>query len=229
MAREQKHHKDRAHEDDEHDAHLPLEDLAGRVADLRCNIGIIAVERSADVFHALNADLVKLFPVKRDHKQRRGTVVVLRVLFKLNALDAVYPAQHLGKLFRLRECHVGHHDLGVSVCNELAVHDLQALTCLRGIRQIVGQLVVDVRLAHREYRQHARHGKQHHKQPPLIHDERRHAFHKRFLHTPAPHQTASPRPESLCASNQNRLHKWLKKCNKVVSCILFGHTCAKLT
>ena len=52
-----------------------------------------------------------------------------------------------------------------------------------------------------------RHGKQHHKQPPLIHDERRHAFHKRFLHTPAPHQTASPRPESLCASNQNRLHK----------------------
>lgn len=229
MAREQKHHKDRAHEDDEHDAHLPLEDLAGRVADLRCNIGIIAVERSADVFHALNADLVKLFPVKRDHKQRRGTVVVLRVLFKLHTLDAVYPAQHLGKLFRLRECHVGHHDLGVSVCNELAVHDLQALTCLRRIRQIVGQLVVDVRLARREDRQHARHGKQHHKQPPLIHDERRHAFHKRFLHTPAPHQTASPRPESLCASNQNRLHKRLKKSNKIIFCILFGHTCAKLT
>ena len=154
---------------------------------------------------------------------------MLRVLFKLHTLDAVYPAQHLGKLFRLRECHVGHHDLGVSVCNELAVHDLQALTCLRGVRQIIGQLIVDVRLARREDRQHARHGKQHHEQPALIHDERRHAFHKRFLHTPAPHQTASPRPESLCASNQNRLHKRLKKSNKIIFCILFGHTCAKLT
>ena len=207
MAREQKHHKDRAHEDDEHDAHLPLEDLAGRVADLRCNICIVAVERSADIFHALNADLVELLAFKCDHKQRRGAVIVLRVLFKLHALDAVHPAQHLGKLLRLRECHVGHHDLGVSIGDELAVHDLQTLTRLRGVRQIVGQLIVDVRPARREDRQHTRDGKQHHEQAPLVHDERRHALHKRFLHTPAPHQTASPRPESLCASNQNRLHK----------------------
>ena len=69
VAREQEHHEDGAHEDDEHDAHLALKDLAGRVADLRCNIGIIAVERRTDVLHALNADLVELFPVERDLKR----------------------------------------------------------------------------------------------------------------------------------------------------------------
>ena len=114
------------------------------------------------------------------------------VLFKFHVLDAVHTAQHLGKLLRLRERHVGHHDLRIPVSNELTVHDLQALTCLRGIRQIVGQLVVDVRLARREDRQHARHGKQHHKQPPFVHNERRQTLHKRLLHTPAPHRTALP-------------------------------------
>ena len=78
------------------------------------------------------------------------------------------------------------------VSNELTVHDLQPLARLRGVRQIIGQLIVDVRLARREDRQHARHGKQHHKQPPFVHNERRQTLHKRLLHTPAPHRTALP-------------------------------------
>ena len=191
-AREQEHHEDRAHEDDEHDAHLMLEDLAGRVADLGCDIGIIAAERRADVLHALNADLIELLAVKRDLKERRGTIIMVCVLFKFHVLDAVHTAQHLGKLLRLRERHVGHHDLRIPVSNELTVHDLQPLARLRGVRQIIGQLIVDVRLARREDRQHARHGKQHHKQPPFVHNERRQTLHKRLLHTPAPHRTALP-------------------------------------
>ncbi len=147
-AREQEHHEDRTHEDDEHDAHLVLEDLAGRIADLGRDVSIIAVERRADVLHTLNADLVELFPVKRNLKERRRTIIMVCVLFKRHTLDAVHTAQHLGELLRLRKRHVGHHDLRIPVGDELAVHDLQPLARLRGVRQIIGQLIVDVRLVH---------------------------------------------------------------------------------
>ena len=211
VAREQEHHKDGAHEDDEHDAHLALKDLAGRVADLRCDIGIIAVERRTDVLHALNADLVELFPVERDLKERRGTIIMVCVFFKHHVLDTVHTAQHLGKLLRLRKRYIGHHDLRIPVGNELAVHDLQTLARLRGVRQIIGQLIIDVRLARREDRQHARHGKQHHEQPPFVHNERRQALHKRFLHTPAPHRAASPPGISLRIRSESVTQKVKKQ------------------
>ncbi len=223
MAREQEHHEDRAHEDDEHVAHLMLEDLAGRVADLRCNISIVARERRAHVLHALDADLIELFAVERDLKERRGTIIMVCVLFKHHVLDAVHTAQHLGKLLRLRKRHVGHHDLRVPVGDELAVHDLQPLARLRGVRQIIGQLIVDVRLARRENRQHARHGKQHHEQPPLVDNERRQALHKRSLHTLAPRRAAPP-PGSLSHPIRTGYTKNEKTVTNCVSSSFLGVT-----
>ena len=128
MARQQKNQNNDADENHQHHIHLFFKDNAGRVADLGINVGIIAAERFADMFDALDGNAVQLLAFKGHFKERRGVLKMLRILADFHGLDAVHLAEHRGQLLRLGISDIRYHNASVAVSNKLAFHDRQSLT-----------------------------------------------------------------------------------------------------
>ena len=151
------------------------------LADIGRIVHIISGQGIQNRVQILQGALILRRPVEGDLQQRLTVMVILRRVLKIQHADPVHLPNLLRKPLRLLKCHVAHHDPGSAVCDELLLHQVKPLPGLRGVRQIRGQIVVDLYLIHGKHAVENQQNKNQIESFPLIHNQGGQLHHERIL------------------------------------------------
>ena len=141
---EQQHDDDYERRDAVNDEQLAVDYRFEGVADLGVDVEVVDAEHVAQGVHGEDADLVIVFAVKGDGKERGGLVVMLRTVVKRDLLDAGHALDIGADLLRLLVAHVLDDDARGAEGRELIVHEFEADLRLGALRQVLGQAVADL-------------------------------------------------------------------------------------
>ena len=165
----------RQHDYDDHrcnqhdDAHFLCQVRRAVLAHGGVHIAVVGLQQFIDLFHGVYGHLIRLRPIEAHVQQcRRAPVVVLGIV-KGHPGDAVQVCD----LVRQGLCpllgHIGNHNPGRAVGDEIVIHDGQAPPGLRLLRQIGGDVIFHLDPVPGEQAEHQCHHIQQEKQVPLVH------------------------------------------------------------
>ena len=102
-------------------------------------------------------------------------IIKFHLIYALDGLNLVHQGLRLGI------CNIGNHDTRGSIGNEILIHNIQALPGFGGLRQIIGQLIVNLYPGFRKNTEDKRRDVNQEKQVALIHNKGRDLLHGIFF------------------------------------------------